>query len=83
MQDTPSTTVVVAKPEKSVPAALVLTFLFGPLGLLYASVWGGIILILTAIVTLPLTAGLAALILWPASLIWAVLAAMASKRQAV
>lgn len=36
MQDTPSTTVVVAKPEKSVPAALVLTFLFGPLGLLYA-----------------------------------------------
>lgn len=82
MQDAPSTTLLAAQPEKSVPAALVLAFLFGPLGLLYASVWGGIILIITAILTLPLTAGLAALVLWPVSMIWAAMAAMASKRKA-
>lgn len=33
-------------PKKSVVVALALTFLFGPLGLFYASVWGALLMIL-------------------------------------
>lgn len=77
--DTPNTTkVVIAKPPKSVVAAFFLTFLFGPLGLLYATIGGGIFLIICAIILVPLTGGLAALVLWPVSMIWGVVAAMAS-----
>lgn len=41
MSDTPTTTIIVANTEKSVPAAFFLTLLFDPLGLLYATVGGG------------------------------------------
>ena len=73
---TPSaTTIIVAKPEKSVMAAFLLTLLFGPLGLLYASIAGGIIMI----ILVPFTLGIGALIVWPISMIWAVITAVASK----
>ena len=75
------TTVVVAKPEKSVLAAFFLTFLFGPLGLLYASVGGGIFMIIVAIILGAVTLGLGFLITWPVAMIWGVLAASASKRK--
>jgi hypothetical protein len=39
-------TVVVVAPTKSVGVAFLLTFLFGPLGLLYAFVIGGIVMFL-------------------------------------
>jgi phage-related minor tail protein len=71
---------VVAKPEKSVLAAFFLTLLFGPLGLLYASVGGGIFMIIVAIILGFVTLGLGVLITWPAAMIWGVLAALASKR---
>lgn len=49
-------TVVIVGKQKSVGVAFLLAFLFGPLGLLYASVVGGIVMIivsgLVAIVTL-------------------------------
>lgn len=77
---TPSaTTIIVAKPEKSVMAAFLLTLLFGPLGLLYASIAGGIIMIILAIILVPFTLGIGALIVWPISMIWAVITAVASK----
>lgn len=74
-----TTTIIVAKTEKSVTAAFFLTFLFGPLGLLYASIAGGIIMIILAMIVIPLTLGLGFLLIWPASMIWAVIAAMVSK----
>lgn len=74
-----TTKVIVTKAPKSAIAAFFLTFLFGPLGLLYASIGGGIFLILCAIVLVPLTGGLAALLLWPVAVIWGVMAAMVSK----
>lgn len=76
---THTTRIVTAKPEKSVIAAFFLTFIFGPLGLLYATVGGGIFLIICAMIIVPLTGGLAIILLWPASMIWAVIAAMVSK----
>lgn len=41
MSDTTTTTIIVENTEKSVPAAFFLTLLFGPLGLLSATVGGG------------------------------------------
>ncbi len=54
---------------KSMAVAVVLTVLFGPLGLLYVSVLGGIILL---VVTL-LSAGILGIVTWPAAIIWAVI----------
>ena len=74
-----TTTIVIAQQPKSAWAAFFLTFLFGPLGLLYATIPGGIILFVIALIIVPLTAGLAAVVIWPISMIWGVLAALASK----
>lgn len=45
----PQTTIILDQP-KSVGVALILKILFGPLGLLYASVAGGLILIVFGVV---------------------------------
>ncbi|ETX13634.1 hypothetical protein OCH239_09370 [Roseivivax halodurans JCM 10272] len=75
-----TTTIIVARQEKSVIAAFLLTFLFGPLGLLYATIGGGIFLIIVAMIIGAATLGIGALLTWPIAMIWAVLAARASKR---
>lgn len=82
MTDAPThtTTIIHAKPQKSVVAAFFLTLFFGPLGLLYATVAGGIVLIILAILIGVVTFGFGALITWPVSIIWGVVAAMMSKR---
>jgi hypothetical protein len=61
--------------DKSVGAALVLTFLFGPLGLLYVTVAGGLILLAAAIVLGILTLGVADIPIWIASMIWGAIGA--------
>jgi hypothetical protein len=67
-----------ARRDKSVGAALVLTFLFGPLGILYVSILWAVVFIVLAIVVAVLTLGLGLLLVWPASMILA--AVMASNR---
>jgi energy-coupling factor transporter transmembrane protein EcfT len=64
--------------DKSVGAALVLTFLFGPLGIFYVSILWAVVFIVPAIVVAVLTLGLGLLLVWPASMILA--AAMASNQ---
>lgn len=81
MTDTNTTTIIIAQPPKSAWAAFFLTFFFGPLGLLYASIAGGIILTVIALIIVPLTAGIAAFLIRPISIIWGVLAALASKEK--
>jgi len=66
--------VKVVAPKKSMPVALILTFLFGPLGLLYASVPGALILLALTIVIGLLTLGIGFLVGWVASMIWAFIA---------
>jgi len=61
--------------DKSVGVALVLTFLFGPLGLLYASVGGGVALIVLAAAGVVPTLGFVLIFVWPASMMWAAIAA--------
>ena len=80
MSESTPTKVIVVKPEKSVLAAFALTFFFGPLGLLYTSILGGIILFVVALLLAIFTFGFGALITWPVAMVWGVLAALASKR---
>lgn len=47
-----SAKVVTARPKKSMGIALILTILFGPLGLLYASISAGLIMLIGSFVTI-------------------------------
>jgi hypothetical protein len=49
-----TTPFLVTKSPKSIGIAILLTFLFGPIGLLYASVWGGLIMTFVPIIILSL-----------------------------
>ena len=66
-----------AKPlvDKSVGAALVLTFLFGPLGLLYVSILGGIVMIVITPIVAIATFGIGLAIVWPIIMLWAAFSA--------
>lgn len=57
--------------QKSMPLALILTFFFGPLGLLYASVRDGLILICISIAVAFLTLGFGLIFVWIGSMVWA------------
>jgi len=57
--------------KKSMVVALILTFLFGPLGLLYATVPGALILLVLTLVIGFFTLGLGFIVGWLASMIWA------------
>jgi len=64
-------TIVVAQ-KKSMGIALILTILFGPLGLLYASVGGGLLLVLFGVVVGFFTLGAGAILAWGLSIVWAI-----------
>jgi hypothetical protein len=68
-------TVVIVGRQKSVGVAFLLAFLFGPLGLLYASVVGGIVMIIVSVLVAIVTLGFGLLITWPICIIWAIIAA--------
>ena len=78
MSDVPqqpqSTTRVVVAPRKSLMLSLVLTFIFGPLGMLYATVGGAIVMLLVSIVAALLTVGGSIVVTWVVSMIWGALA---------
>jgi hypothetical protein len=73
--------VVVLAKQKSVATALLLSFFFGPLGLLYASVAGGIVMILLSIIIGIFTVGIGLIFTWIVSIIWAVLAVQMSNKK--
>lgn len=59
---------------KSMVASLVLTFFFGPLGMLYSTVSGGLIMIVVSIIVAVVTLGFGVLITWPICMIWGAVA---------
>lgn len=68
-----SPTVVVS--AKSPGTAILLTILFGPLGMLYSTIPGAIVMfVLSLVVGIP-TLGLGLLVIWPICVIWAAIAA--------
>lgn len=87
MTDTSRSTAAITKiiqieKPKSAIAAFLLAFIFGPLGLLYATVTGGLVMIVISLVAMPLTGFLAGIVIWPVCWIWAIVAAAASKSSA-
>jgi hypothetical protein len=59
-------------PYKSVAAALLFSVLLGPIGLLYASFWGGFIMILMGIVVCSNKFIFPIILVWIISCIWSV-----------
>lgn len=71
-------TVVVS--TKSTGIAILLTVLFGPLGMLYSTIWGAIIMFIATLVIGLLTFGFGFIITWPICIIWAVIAVKSYNR---
>jgi hypothetical protein len=69
------TTVIQMGSQKSVAGAVLLAFFFGPLGMLYATVPGALIMFVISFPVLILTLGLGLLITLPICAIWAGVAA--------
>ena len=68
-------TIVVVGKQKSVGTAFALAFFFGPLGLLYASVTGGVVMFFVTIIIGFITFGFGIIFTWIGCIIWAVVAA--------
>lgn len=75
----PKPTIVVVNRGKSTGTAFLLTFLFGPLGLMYVTPLGGILMFFLTIIFGFITLGLGFFIGWLGSILWAVIAAGNSK----
>ncbi len=65
--------IIVTRPTKSVGIGLLLTFLFGPIGMLYATIWGGLLMMVVNLVVGIATFGMGLFITWPIQLIWVAL----------
>lgn len=80
---------IVVTPTKSVGLAIILTVLFGPLGMFYTTIWGGIIMsvvfLLVVMVVGSLTLGLGLVvvlpILWAICVLWAAMASNSYNRK--
>jgi len=66
--------VMIVKTEKSMGVTILLTILFGPLGMLYSTVTGAIVMIILSILIAIVTLGFGLIITWPISIIWAAVA---------
>lgn len=76
MPPAPAAPFTVASPRKSVVLAFVLAALFGPFGLFYSSVVGGIVMLVLSGGGALVTFGLALLVSWPVCAVWAVTATL-------
>lgn len=63
---------------KSVLLAFVLTFFFGPFGMLYSTIVGGIIMLFVCFFLGAITLGFGLVLLWPVCIIWGTVAAACS-----
>jgi hypothetical protein len=73
--------VVIAVSPKSVGIAIILTVLFGPLGMFYSTVTGAIIMIVVSLVVGIFTVGFGLLLTWPMCIIWGAIAASAHNKK--
>lgn len=67
--------VVVVVLQKSVGISVLLTFLFGPLGMFYSTIMGAIIMMVISIIIGFVTFGFGILLTWPICMIWGAIAA--------
>jgi hypothetical protein len=62
-------------PTKSVGVAFVLTFFFGPLGMLYSTVTGAVVMLIVSVLAAVVTLGLSVIVTWPICIVWGCIAA--------
>lgn len=74
MADQTATNPIVVTQTKSMGMAVLLTVLFGPIGMLYSTIGGGILMIIISAIVAALTMGFGLLVTWPICIIWAALA---------
>jgi len=74
VNEEPQKIVVILAP-KSVGLAIILTFLLGPLGMLYATILGGVVMFFANLLIGIPTLGFGLIFTWPIGIIWAALAA--------
>jgi hypothetical protein len=72
---------VIAVSPKNVGVAIILTVLFGPLGMFYSTITGAIIMIVVSLVVGVLTVGFGLVLTWPACIIWGAMAASAHNKK--
>jgi len=65
---------VVVTSTKSMGVSIILTILFGPLGMFYSTILGGIVMSIISLVVGVLTFGMGLIITWPICVIWAAIA---------
>jgi hypothetical protein len=65
----------VVTPTKSVGISIILTVLFGPLGMFYTTILGGVIMTIMTLVAFVVTLGFGAILTWPICVIWGAIAA--------
>lgn len=75
--------VIIVQQPKSMLVAILLAFFFGPLGLLYATIAGGLIMIVISIIIGILTLGFGFAATWPICVIWAAIAVSAGNQKAI
>jgi hypothetical protein len=70
-------------PQKSIVLSLVLTFFLGPFGMLYSTVWGGLVMLAAYVVIGILTFGWGLAVLHPLAMIWGAWATHAWNQRAL
>lgn len=75
--------VVIAAPTKSMGISIILTILFGPLGMLYSTIIGGIVMFVLMAIIGFVTAGIGLIVLWPICIIWAAVATNAHNKKLI
>jgi hypothetical protein len=68
-------------PFKSIAGALLFAVVLGPIGLLYASFWGGLLMISVGIVVISAKLFFPIMLVWISSCVWAVGAAEIHNRR--
>lgn len=71
---------VLVRPAKSVGLAILLAILFGPLGMLYSTVSGALLMMFVSFMLGFLSASISLFVTWPVCVIWAALAAESYNR---
>ena len=66
--------IIIVKNQKSMGITILLTILFGPLGMLYSTILGGVIMIFVSVIIAMFTLGFGLLITWPVCVIWGAVA---------
>jgi len=66
---------------KSPGVAILLTILFGPIGMLYSTILGAIVMFIVSVLVALVTLGFGLILTWPICVLWAALAAVAYNRK--